>query len=207
MYHLLDVPHFAEIHGAHEWDYTFKFRDWRVLDLGVNGNTNPITYCQYKININKNMRGQSFFWNPTDCQQLVDAKPNVPKRYRLSSEVLFHYDRSSPNDILQSGQRVLDRLAEQVRNDYETIDSMRVVGYTDRLGTNEYNSSLSQKRASTVASMLVQRGFNRSSISAVGAGEANPVSSGCVGERYTPELAACLQVDRRVEVEVSGKQK
>jgi len=59
LYHLLDVPHFAEIHGAHEWDYTFKFRDWRVLDLGVNGNTNPITYCQYKIIFDKNMRGQS----------------------------------------------------------------------------------------------------------------------------------------------------
>lgn len=205
LYHLLDEPHFAETHRAHEWDYTFKFRDWRVLDLGVNGNKNPITYCQYKIVFDKHQRAQSFFWNPASCQQLAEQAPSVPSRYRLSSEVLFHYDRSGTGDILQGGSAMVDRLAEQIRHDYATVDSIRVVGYTDRLGTHEYNASLSQQRANTIAAMLTQRGFDRSTMTTVGAGESNPVSQDCVGDKYTPTLAACLQVDRRVEVEVTGK--
>lgn len=207
LYYLLGVPHFSETHGAREWDYTFKFRDWRVLEVGPQANTAPTTYCQYKVIFDKNMKGQSFFWSPADCAQLAGDKPTAPSRYRLSSEVLFHYNRANSSDILGEGRAAIDRLAEQIHNDYARIDSVRVVGYTDRLGTAQYNAALSKQRADTVGMMLAQRGFNPSAISTVGAGEANPVSRGCIGESYTQALSECLQPDRRVEVEVNGQRK
>lgn len=92
LYHLLSMPHFAEAHGAREWDYVFKLRDWRILDVGPQASTTPITYCQYKIIFDKDMKGQSFYWNPADCVDLAEAKPTAPNRYRLNSEVLFHHD-------------------------------------------------------------------------------------------------------------------
>ena len=207
LYYLLSVPHFAETHGAREWDYTFKFRDWRVLDVGAQANTSPTTYCQYKVIFDKSMRGQSFYWNPADCAQLAGDKPTAPSRYRLSSELLFHHNRANPSDILGEGRAAVGRLVEQIRSDYARVDSMRVVGYTDRLGTTQYNAALSKQRANTVGMLLTEHGFNPSIISTVGAGETNPVSRGCVGENYTPTLSECLQPDRRVEVEVSGQHK
>ena len=43
-------------------------------------------------------------------------------------------------------------------------------------------------------------------ITAVGKGETAPVTKAkdCVGNKPTPKLIACLQPDRRVEVEVTG---
>jgi OOP family OmpA-OmpF porin len=43
-------------------------------------------------------------------------------------------------------------------------------------------------------------------ISAVGLGETQPMTKAgeCVGKKSTPSLVACLQPDRRVDVELTG---
>ena len=49
-------------------------------------------------------------------------------------------------------------------------------------------------------------GIDAAKISTVAKGESQPVTKpeDCKGERETAKLVACLQPDRRVEVEVSG---
>jgi OOP family OmpA-OmpF porin len=87
------------------------------------------------------------------------------------------------------------------------FDVITVEGHTDRLGTAAYNLALSARRAEVVKAYLVSAGgFNAAKLTAVGHGESRPVTKpeDCKGNRPTPQLIACLQPDRRVEVEVSG---
>ena len=86
-------------------------------------------------------------------------------------------------------------------------EKIAVVGYTDRLGSDAHNLALSQARANAIRSLLVNEGLDASKMTAVGAGESNPLSQGCVGNTYTPALSACLQADRRVEINVTGQRK
>ena len=73
---------------------------------------------------------------------------------------------------------------------------LEVEGHTDSVGTDEYNMTLSQNRASAVRDFLTQHGMNTSSISSRGFGEGQPVSSN--------DTASGRQQNRRVELVVSG---
>ena len=80
-------------------------------------------------------------------------------------------------------------------------------GHTDRLGSDQYNQKLSEERAASVKNHLVTSGkLDGSKISAVGKGESMPVTKpgDCRGTQRTSALVACLQPDRRVDVEVTG---
>ena len=82
-----------------------------------------------------------------------------------------------------------------------------VEGHTDRLGSVAYNQKLSVQRAEAVKSYLVTAGgVDPAKVSAVGKGKSQPVTGPnvCQGQKRTDKLIACLQPDRRVEVEVTG---
>jgi OOP family OmpA-OmpF porin len=66
---------------------------------------------------------------------------------------------------------------------------------------------LSTLRAEAVKDHLSgSAGIPANKITATGVNGANPVTrpADCTGQKPTPKLVACLQPDRRVEVEVSG---
>ena len=69
---------------------------------------------------------------------------------------------------------------------------MLIEGHTDSVGTDEYNQSLSERRAASVQAALFERGVEASQISAVGKGETTPVASN--------DNAAGRQQNRRVEL-------
>jgi len=73
---------------------------------------------------------------------------------------------------------------------------LEVEGHTDSVGTDDYNQSLSERRAESVKSYLIQQGIDRSSITSRGFGESQPVASN--------DTADGRQRNRRVELVVSG---
>jgi outer membrane protein OmpA-like peptidoglycan-associated protein len=73
---------------------------------------------------------------------------------------------------------------------------LEVEGHTDSVGSDEYNQTLSERRADSVRSYLIQQGIDRSSITAHGLGESQPVA--------TNDTADGRQRNRRVELIVSG---
>jgi len=73
---------------------------------------------------------------------------------------------------------------------------LEVDGYTDSIGTDEYNMKLSEQRANTVRDYLTAQGLSQGSVSALGFGKDNPVASN--------DTAAGRQKNRRVELVVSG---
>lgn len=103
------------------------------------------------------------------------------------SDMLFAFD----DDQLQPGsQATIKRLADFLKK-YPDINIV-VEGYTDAQGREDYNLTLSERRANTVQRALAERGVGRDRINTEGYGEANPVA--------TNDTAAGRQHNRRVEV-------
>ncbi len=75
--------------------------------------------------------------------------------------------------------------------------NLEVDGYTDNVGSEEYNQLLSEQRANTVEEFLVQQGLPESSVTSLGFGKTQPVAA-----NDTPEGRA---KNRRVELVVTGE--
>jgi outer membrane protein OmpA-like peptidoglycan-associated protein len=74
--------------------------------------------------------------------------------------------------------------------------NIAVGGYTDNVGSDDMNQTLSENRASTVRDYLVSQGVAANSVSATGFGNTSPVVSN--------DTSAGRQENRRVELVVSG---
>jgi outer membrane protein OmpA-like peptidoglycan-associated protein len=75
--------------------------------------------------------------------------------------------------------------------------TMQVEGHTDSVGSDEFNQTLSEKRAFAVRDYLTGQGINAASITARGFGKTQPVVSN--------DTAAGRQQNRRVEMIVAGE--
>jgi outer membrane protein OmpA-like peptidoglycan-associated protein len=75
--------------------------------------------------------------------------------------------------------------------------NIEVGGYTDNVGSDEMNQTLSENRAGSVRDYLVQQGVSRNSVSARGFGNTLPVASN--------DNSSGRQQNRRVELLVSGE--
>lgn len=126
--------------------------------------------------------------------------PATPKavervdRYTLSATELFEFDKAT----LRMPQPKLDEIAAALARD-ASIGRVTITGYTDRLGSDEYNLRLSQRRAAAVKDYLVRKGVAASRLEALGKGKANPVVECHDADRA--KLIKCLEPNRRVEVE------
>jgi OOP family OmpA-OmpF porin len=84
-------------------------------------------------------------------------------------------------------------------------ETIMAVGHADRFGSDDYNQRLSEKRVESVKAYLVGKGIEPNRMNTEGKGESQPVtkSGECDGTK-SAKVIACLQPDRRVEVEVVG---
>jgi outer membrane protein OmpA-like peptidoglycan-associated protein len=122
-----------------------------------------------------------------------------PEKVTFSADALFDFDKAV---LKQKGKQSLDSLMAKLDN--VKYDVIVAVGYTDRIGTEDYNKKLSVKRAEAVKSYLVSaHSIDPSNVFVDGKGEANPVTgTTCKGKGKS--LISCLQPDRRVEIEIAG---
>ena len=105
----------------------------------------------------------------------------------LPQDVLFATDSAALSGGLQTSLRSLAASLNQYPN-----TRINVIGHTDNVGDASYNFDLSQRRASAVASVLMQSGVSPSRINSIGRGEDQPRASNLdVGGR---------QLNRRVEI-------
>ena len=127
--------------------------------------------------------------------------PPAPMRVSFSADSLFDFDKSA---VKPAGKLALDKFAGDLKG--TQYDAVKVTGHTDRIGSPAYNQKLSSRRAEAVSTYLVETGVASNKIAAQGVGSTNPVTKPgeCVGNKPTAKLIACLQPDRRVEVEVTG---
>lgn len=104
-----------------------------------------------------------------------------------SKSIRFAFDKAT---LRSQDKEVLSRIAGilSVLKGYQIY----VYGYTDDIGTKEYNLKLSDRRAEAVRNYLVQNGLNPGIITTKGYGKADPLVPGS-----SPRARA---VNRRVEI-------
>lgn len=124
-----------------------------------------------------------------------------PKTFSLSSDVLFEFNKAT---LKPAAHQALDALFSQIVAANPKDGVATVVGYTDRIGSDNYNLALSEKRAQSVASYLVSKGLYADKVRVEGRGKANPVTGNSCASRSKQELITCLAPDRRVEIHLEG---
>ncbi len=102
-------------------------------------------------------------------------------------DVLFDTGKAT---LKPGAYTTIDRLATVLKQDAER--KVLIEGHTDSVGSDEYNQSLSESRASSVQAALFERGVAANQISTVGRGESTPVASN--------DDAGGRQQNRRVEL-------
>ncbi|MDU8910176.1 OmpA family protein [Aestuariicoccus sp. MJ-SS9] len=105
----------------------------------------------------------------------------------MPQDILFSTDSANLRPDLQGDIRtVADSLL-----DYPNT-TVQVIGHTDNVGDASYNYNLSQRRAQSVAGVLISRGVSSGRVQTFGRGEDQPIAS-----NLTPEGR---QQNRRVEI-------
>jgi len=129
-----------------------------------------------------------------ELQRQVDtlqAKPTDRGLVLTLGDVLFTTGRA---DLKTGASGNLNRLVAFL--DKYPDRTVAIEGYTDSVGSEEYNQGLSERRADSVKSYLAGQGIDAIRISASGKGESDPVSGN--------DSAAGRQQNRRVEVIISN---
>jgi OOP family OmpA-OmpF porin len=125
---------------------------------------------------------------------VVEAcKPNF-ETITISAEKLFGFDKYKLQD---EAKPVLDEVAAKLIAHPE-FELVIVAGHTDRIGSEDYNLKLSERRASAVKAYIVTKGIDSSRLKAVGKGESEPVVE-CKGVKGKAAVE-CLQPNRRVVI-------
>jgi outer membrane protein OmpA-like peptidoglycan-associated protein len=107
----------------------------------------------------------------------------------IPSGITFAYDSAS---VQPQFQRTLDQVAQTLAEYNQTY--IDVYGHTDSTGSDAYNQTLSERRATAVADYLAGRGVQTARIGTRGYGKTQPIASN--------DTDAGRAANRRVEIKI-----
>jgi OOP family OmpA-OmpF porin len=119
--------------------------------------------------------------------------------FTLESDQTFKFNSA---ELSASAKGRIDDLIHNKFAACGHVDKIIVSGYTDHLGSDQSNQSLSLKRAAAVAAYFEQSGI-RAPIEQRGMGKQQELKA-CKGIRLLHKLIECLAPNRRVEIDVKG---
>jgi OOP family OmpA-OmpF porin len=149
------------------------------------------------------------FWTPAtaapDCDGALKKAAPAPapvaaapvatsSKVTLLADALFDFDKST---LKPEGIQKLDGLVQKLKD--VTVEVIIVVGFTDSIGTLDYNKKLSLRRAEAVKAYLMKNGIEASRVYTEGKAFAEPV-----GDNKTSIGRA---LNRRSVIEVVGTKK
>ncbi|MGH8157138.1 MAG: OmpA family protein [Rhodanobacter sp.] len=117
----------------------------------------------------------------------------------LSADAVFAFGKADIASVSDEGRDQLDRLVKRLHR-VRDVRAVHLVGYTDRIGGDAYNESLSRRRAETVRDYLVAHGVPAEVITTEGRGAADPLAT--CPDLSGSRLRACLTPNRRVAVSI-----
>ncbi|MCK9490681.1 MAG: OmpA family protein [Sulfurimonas sp.] len=128
----------------------------------------------------------------------IDICPNTPIGQAVNSDgcplkitldINFEYDSAK---VDAASEKLVQEYADFL-NKY-TNYSTKIVGHTDSIGSETYNQKLSQRRATSVRDMLIEKGVDAQKVTAVGKGELEPIADNTTAEGRAE--------NRRIEAEL-----
>jgi len=147
-------------------------------------------------------QGENVVNSYEECWEVSYGLPTCGEElYTISGSGLFDFDKAT---LRPEGRTRIARLGTDLDN--VSYDSVDVTGHTDPIGSDAYNQDLSQRRADSVRTELVQEGVPSGRINAQGVGETQlkVTPQDCAGARNRAALIEGYQPNRRVDVSVYG---
>ncbi len=137
------------------------------------------------------------------------AKPAAPAtkpagdKVTIAADALFDFNKAT---LRAEGKKKLDDVVAKAQQ--LNLEVIIAVGHADRIGSAAYNQKLSEKRAASVKDYLVSKGIPANRVYTEGKGSKQPVTKPdqCKGPK-SAKVIACLQPDRRVDIEIIGTKK
>ncbi len=145
-------------------------------------------------------------------QTLPRIKPNrlcqkaVLEKITLQAHTLFKFDRFDYRNMLPQGKKEIQDVGNKITSHQFNVTDVKVVGYTDPMGSDRYNMRLSKRRALTVKNALQRAGVTVP-IESQGLGESNLLVRDCLKKHRKNRKARiqCDQPNRRVEIIIYGQ--
>ena len=143
------------------------------------------------------------------CEPKVAAAPAAPKKaafgekITIAADALFDFNKAT---LRPEGKKKLDDVVAKSQG--LVLEVIIAVGHADRIGSAAYNQKLSEKRAAAVKDYVVSKGIPANRVYTEGKGSKQPVTKPdqCKGAK-SAKVIACLQPDRRVDIEIIGTKK
>ena len=107
-----------------------------------------------------------------NVEKIVYLKKPEVERVTILRNIYFDFDKST---LRPESNTELNKLLEMLKSNPNM--KIELAGHTDKIGSEEYNRSLSQKRAEAVMKYLVGKGISADRITAKGYGETKPLAS------------------------------
>ena len=130
--------------------------------------------------------------------------PAAPKRcdasVTLQKDETFAFDRYV---LTEAAKRRLDTDVIGKLGACASVEAVVIEGHADRLGSQQYNQKLSERRAESVKAYLVGKGADRAKIETIGMGKTVPAKF-CPDIKNRKELIACLAPNRRAIISLKG---
>ncbi|WP_104721640.1 OmpA family protein [Helicobacter mesocricetorum] len=131
-------------------------------------------------------------------EEIIIKEEEVLVEPVIQTPVLSHIHTFSvqfPFDSLEISPRYNREIMDFANYMKENPSKKAIInGYTDSLGSEEYNQNLSEKRAKAIKNKIIEQGVSATRLEAKGHGEDNPIA--------TNETREGRQQNRRVEAEI-----
>ncbi|MDR1276149.1 MAG: OmpA family protein [Candidatus Accumulibacter sp.] len=140
------------------------------------------------------------------CEKTPAPQPKAvigDEKVTLAADALFDFGKA---DLRPEGKAALDNIV--ARSQSLALEVVIAVGHADRIGSAALNQKLSERRAASVKSYLLGKGIPANRIYTEGKGSQQPATKAgeCAGGK-SAKVIACLQPDRRVDIEIIGTKK
>lgn len=128
------------------------------------------------------------------------APAHIKEEVISTKEIHFAFNKAV---IDPASYQALDKILSDIQNRPE-IESVRVEGHTDSVGSDIYNQKLSEDRANAVRVFFIKEGYPSDKIHSVGMGETAPIddNTSVAGRSQNRRVEFHLQLPRDSNVKV-----
>jgi OOP family OmpA-OmpF porin len=132
-----------------------------------------------------------------------EEPPPKPKRVQVTADaivitekIMFEYNKAK---IKEESFGLLDEIVSVIKENPQ-IKELSIEGHTDADGSNRYNKKLSDKRAASVRTYLVEHGIGEDMLLSKGWGEEKPIADNDTDEGKAKNRRVEFKITKQDEV-------
>jgi OOP family OmpA-OmpF porin len=143
---------------------------------------------------------------PAAPRQAAPAPAPVAAPGRCDAAVTLQNEETFPftkDELTAAAKGRLDRDVLGRLAACASVEAVVIEGHADRLGGQQHNQKLSERRAESVKAYLLSKGADRNKVETLGMGKTVPAKF-CPDINERAELIACLAPNRRAMISIKG---